>query len=353
LLARQIVRSGYCSFLTSFNPVSYQPILWRATRNLAAPDIRLLLDFFALNEAVGTEQLDRLLGDAWYVLISSGVAVVEADGRAIIPGLILVVSHGLLLFVDRPNEDPTVYFGDDTLGLLTRLVPSGCESSLDLCSGSGVQALFSSLFTKRSVAVEINPETRGTLLTNIQLNGLHDRVDVRGGSLFEQLDDPERFDLITANPPLVPFPEQIAYPFVGHGGNDGLSVTRRIIGGLPNRLQQSGSAEIIGLCFGRSGRAAVIDELTDLSKHLELDTLFTILSARPLTEKDIKSLTATALPTSAAKKEVVEMKVRDLVETSAATHLMAFCLSIRLGSGSLAIQNLTRINRGGLWHVIF
>jgi len=343
VLARHIARSGYCSFLASFNPVSYQPVLWRANRNLAAPDVRLLLDFFALNRPVGTEQLDRLLGDSWLVLISSGVAVVATDGRAIIPGVILVVSHGLLLFVDQPNQDPTVYFGDDTLGLLTRLVPVGCESSLDLCSGSGVQALFSSLFVKRSVAVEINPETRGTLSTNIQLNGLSDRIEVKGGSLFAQLEDSERFDFITANPPLVPFPDQIAYPFVGHGGNDGLSVTRRIIAGLPERLQPWGAAEIIGLCFGSLGRAVIADELTTLSKQLGLETLFTILSARVLSEKDISSLTATALPTSAVKKEVVEAKLRDLIEASAATHLMAFCLSIRIGSGSLAIQNLSRI----------
>ncbi len=39
-----------------------------------------------------------------------------------------------------------------------------------------------------------------------------------------------RFDLICMNPPLLPIPSGLGYPFIGDGGPDGLAVTRRVWG---------------------------------------------------------------------------------------------------------------------------
>jgi len=349
-LRRRLSVAGYVDFLASFHALSYRPTSWRTARNLAAPHVRILVDFLLLNEAVLIQELEGVLGASWHVLAESGVVLFENDGWVNIPDLILVFGHGLFLFVDPAVPDPTVYFGDDTLGLLTRLSPGGCDNTLDLCSGSGVQALFCALFSRKATAVEINPQARGILHLNVILNGLDDRVDVRGGSLFENLQPGERFDLVTANPPLVPFPDDLEYPFVGHGGHDGFAVTREIIRGLRTHLTADGRGQIIGLTFASAGRAEIINELGELASRERLDVIATFISSRAITPDTIKNLAGTAV--SSQSLPAVESQLTALIQTKHATHLMTFCLSIRHGTGTIAFQNLTRINPTGLWHVV-
>jgi release factor glutamine methyltransferase len=83
-----------------------------------------------------------------------------------------------------------------------RLIPPGA-AVLDLGTGTGVGALAAARWAGRVVAVDVNPEAVRCARINVLLNRVDDRVEVRGGDLFDPVDG-ERFDVILFNPPYYP-----------------------------------------------------------------------------------------------------------------------------------------------------
>lgn len=81
----------------------------------------------------------------------------------------------------------------------------GDSAVLDLCTGSGVLAIRAAQAgAGRVVAVDVSRRATLAVRGNARLNGV--RVDARRGDLFAPVAG-ERFDLIVANPPYVPGPE--------------------------------------------------------------------------------------------------------------------------------------------------
>jgi hypothetical protein len=75
------------------------------------------------------------------------------------------------------------------------------RKTLDLGTGSGVQALLAASHSDEVYAVDINPWAVATAEFNCRWNGLRN-VTCLQGSLFEPVSD-QRFDLIVSNPPFV------------------------------------------------------------------------------------------------------------------------------------------------------
>jgi release factor glutamine methyltransferase len=135
-------------------------------------------------------------------------------------------------------------------------------AALDLCSGSGAVAVAVALRGVRSVtAVDVHRRSAWTARLNARLNGV--RVRARHGDLFEPVAG-RRFDLITANPPYVPAPPDIA-PRRGdrawNAGADGRAVIDRIIEGLPAHLAPGGCALIVQSSV--TGTRETLDRLSD------------------------------------------------------------------------------------------
>ena len=346
-----VIQSGLMEYSTTFNPYLFSHDKWVTHRNYAAPQLRPIIDFFLLGGRVREELLSSRLGETWQILVDLELAH-EADGWLQMNGLMLHAFTGHLLFIDLPSPDPNVYFGDDSIGLFTRLVTSPNDVCLDLCSGSGVQALQCANQAKRVDAVEINNIARRILACNVLLNGREDKVHVFGGSLYDHLEEGE-YDLITSNPPLVPFPEHLPYPFVGHGGLDGLSVTRRIIEGLPVRLTSRGRAQIIALTFSDGAQIMVHNELVELAKRYELDINITLLNHFELTENSVwlNGLAASsAFVTNMSAMEVKRL-FKDRLDKASMSHLSPYFLFITHGKGRLTYQNFSRVRHGGLWNI--
>ena len=80
-----------------------------------------------------------------------------------------------------------------------RLIPPGA-TVLDLGTGTGVGALAAARWAGRVVAVDLNPAAQRCAQINVLLNGLEDRIEVRGGDLFEAVRG-EGFDVLLFNPP--------------------------------------------------------------------------------------------------------------------------------------------------------
>lgn len=351
---RRITAKGYVEFLASSDPSRFSPLAWGRLRHYTFPDLRVLVDFLLLNKAVNAEELDREIGSSWRCLSAFGM--LDLDGRkARLSNHCLFFYHGYLFFIDPPAVDPNVYFGDDSIGLFSRIQALPGDRVLDVCSGSGIQAMKSAAKAGHVDAVELNEIPRQVLRVNLALNGLCDKVSVYGGSLFDQIPAGKCYDLVTANPPLVPFPDAVDYPFVGHGGMDGIVVTRRIIAQLPSRLSDFGRAQVIGMTFSSRGTTMIEDELSQLARELDLEIRLTVINHFPVHEKSsfFESLSTTAAPIARRRGVDIRAVFREELEKRDLTHVTSYFLGVQRGVGRLIHQNFSRLSHVGLWYVTF
>ena len=153
---------------------------------------------------------------------------------------------GSCIFTDpiQANRTDQVYWlGPDSLALARCVPRRPVQRSLDLCTGSGVQAVLNSTHSQESWAVDINPRAVHFSKINARFN--RRRVQVIQGDLYETIQG--SFDLITANPPFVPTPEENLQLF-RPGGESGEEITAEIIRQLPQRLNPNGLLVLVSQC---------------------------------------------------------------------------------------------------------
>jgi protein-L-isoaspartate O-methyltransferase len=129
-----------------------------------------------------------------------------------------------------------------SLAQLTLRAP--VESSLDLGTGCGVQALHLAAHSGRVVATDVNQRALGVARFNAALNEVGDRVEVRAGSFFEPVRG-ERYDLIATNPPFVISPatgERLVYRDSGLPGDQ---VVEDIVRAAPDHLTERGWCQVL------------------------------------------------------------------------------------------------------------
>ena len=240
---------------------------------------------FALGRAQSGEAAEEALGDELLRGLSeAGVLLSGEDGQVSTGGMILLPTLGHLVFTLAPSASPAVYVGDDSGAMGIRLTPRPGARCLDLCAGTGIQALRASAVGAHVVAVEILPLAAAVAELNFVLNGVEDRVEVRCGDLFGVLDDGERFDFVCAEPPIMPFPPDLAAPFVADGGEDGQAITRRVIEGLPEVLAAGGQAQVIGASLGHAQGPFGLDAIAAVAARGGLRAHLTIPARAPLSD---------------------------------------------------------------------
>ncbi len=253
-------RSGYCTFHLAFGDGNVQHQKWRHFADRLDEPLHTLVELFLLQRAVDNNRAGELLGKVLSEsLIEAGV--LQSDGAAVrTTGLVLISFRSLLFFFELVLT-PRVYFGMDSiaLGLYQRPVPSG--TTLDLCSGAGIQAMIAAQQARHTFAIEIDDRASAIARINLMLNQLDKRVTMINMPLEEYAASvTEPFDHIVFNPPQLPAPEGIDYP-VGNGGADGLALTNRVLRLYLPHLAENGSIEFIGRGLGRDGNPIFIDEL--------------------------------------------------------------------------------------------
>lgn len=231
----------------------------RADRSALGAAIRL----FYLEGDEAAAPLRRLLPvSEQTALARAGMLAVRA-GR--VRARLRVDAHGsLYLLGDRrlrapdrgalhlPRGDMVYPPGSDSV-LLAEAVPArDGERVLDLCTGSGIQALAVAARAAAVVAVDIGARAAALARRNAALNGAAN-VEVRQGDLFAPVRD-ERFDLVLANPPFVPAPQR--GPAYHSGGPRGDRVLRRVVAGLGAHLREGGRALIVSHLALRRGETA-------------------------------------------------------------------------------------------------
>jgi len=217
--------------------------------HLPRTDLADLIRLFLLRTALPRERLEELFGTRGLeTLIRLGI-IAARDKRAgacvdIYPveGLYLATDHRyMLLRDDRIDEDPVMYIGLDSLGLVCTAPRYPVDRLLDLGTGSGVQALVSSRYAGQVTGVDINPRAVRFARFNAQLNGIRN-IRFIEGDLYDVVAD-TRFDIILANPPFVPSPDQnLGFRDGGVGGE---AVLARIVTGAAHRLTRAGKLHIV------------------------------------------------------------------------------------------------------------
>jgi methylase of polypeptide subunit release factors len=214
--------------------------------------------------------------------------------------------HPLVLNTIKIHEDEeaVMYVGPDSLALIEHWIlhPNLPTTStlLDLCTGSGVQAIFSILVSKckSAVCVDINPRALRFCFFSAALNGVSQAVTLIQGdlmhgtgtvyseagvrmynselqSLIQLLQHGSNnsaiktkfpFGMVTANPPFLPVPAVCGpadrYGLFSSGGKTGEDVTAAILALSNSVLKKGGFIAIVSEFFFRH-------KVKDHSYHLD------------------------------------------------------------------------------------
>jgi release factor glutamine methyltransferase len=176
------------------------------------------------------------------------------------------------VLVPRPDTEALV----DVALERTRAISMSMRA-LDVCTGSGCVAI--SLARERPTSAVFGCDVSDDALAVARENALRlgaYNVAWRRGDLFAAVDPATRFDLVTANPPYIAAGEVAALPpdvgrFEPHlaleGGDDGLTVVRRIVAEAGEHLAPGG---ILATEVG-AGQATLVSALFERHGYGEID----------------------------------------------------------------------------------
>jgi len=268
-------------------------------------------------------------------------------------GIILVPIAAFWLFVSRPRTNTLLYVGDDSVGMLWRQSVRPGGRCLDLCSGPGLQAFGASSVARHVDAVEINPVAMALAQINVAMNGQEERITVHLGSLYQPVSG-RIYDNILANPPFLPVPDSLNYPFVGSGGPDGLRVVRQILDGLPQALAADGLAQIICALPSDGTRPAeeCLAALQSWCDRTGFDLLITTPAHMAMHRGSFffEGLVHTALAANGGEVGLMRDAMESAYRDSGHSHIASCFLHATRGAGRLRIANANH-QHGSLWFV--
>lgn len=270
----QIARAGYWEAavrerlgFTDITELKWKGLpIYRAER-LATRDAQAIaMELFLLQGHVEASQLGLLLSPASVdALVRVGLLTIDSAKRVRASASLFPVADRLIFSdhawhkLPHPGyttvpRDQVMFVGDDSRWLARATVRRKIRSSLDLCTGSGVQAILAAAHSDRVLAVDVNPRAVDCARLNAIVSGASN-MEVAAGDLFEPAGAGARFDLITANPPFVVSPvDEILFR---DGGPSGEDIQRRIIAGLPDHLAPGGIAQIVTELGEREGEPLI------------------------------------------------------------------------------------------------
>ncbi|MRG60849.1 methyltransferase [Agromyces sp. CFH 90414] len=142
-------------------------------------------------------------------------------------------------------EDHVLGVGGASTTLSGILLQRSARRTLDLGTGSGIQALHASRFSERVVATDVSARALAFARFTARLNGV-DTIEFRLGSLYEPVAG-ERFDRIVSNPPFVITPRGDDVPAYEYrdGGLVGDALVREVLTGALEHLEPGGIAQFL------------------------------------------------------------------------------------------------------------
>ncbi|MCW2246938.1 SAM-dependent methyltransferase [Azospirillum fermentarium] len=261
-LGRWLDGTGYADLFSSFHPASFSPGRFIELAPILDDGLRALVRLLYLGEPLTPAELAGLPSLVPDALGDAGLLDTDPAGNVHLHGLMLLPVLNHWLFFERPHVMMTLYYGDDSFALLNRLRVRAGMRALDLCCGPGIQTLQLAAAGAEVTSVDINPVALHLAGRNLAVNGIPaGRVRLTQADLTARWPVEGRFDLIVANPPLLPVPSGTFYPLVGDGGDDGLRITRQILHALPGALAPGGRFQTLGTTFSDGAAPMFTDEV--------------------------------------------------------------------------------------------
>lgn len=164
-------------------------------------------------------------------------------------------------------EDHVLGIGGASTTLSRLLLQRPARRTLDLGTGSGIQALHAARFSELVVATDISERALALARFTAVLNDVDDRIEFRSGSLYEPVRG-ERFDRIVSNPPFVITPRTDGVPNYEYrdGGLVGDGIVEQVVRGAADHLEPGGIAQFLAnweYRDGADGLDRVVDWLAD------------------------------------------------------------------------------------------
>lgn len=151
---------------------------------------------------------------------------------------------------------------------------------LDLCTGSGILALFAADKASKVIGTDINPRAISFAKINAELNNLSHKIELRIGDLFEPVKD-EKFDLIITNPPFEPSLKGSRDYLYSDGGEKGTIIIERILLDIRKYLKKNGRFQMIA-CIPNSRFQLIKKLLNIIFTHVRIKRLTTLPSQKSL-----------------------------------------------------------------------
>lgn len=205
--------------------------------------IRTLLALFSSDHPVALSAAIALFGERVLDELCSAELLLR-DGQTVTGGYRITAADGLFIAHDglppaRPDYVGGVNPAARTLASLTMRRP--VTTALDLCTGSGYQAMLLARHASRVVATDLLPRAVALTRLNAELNGIVN-IECREGSLFGPVEG-EQFDIIACNPPFIISPD-MAFAF-RDGGADGDRLSEAVVRGIPGHLAEGGTGAVL------------------------------------------------------------------------------------------------------------
>ena len=304
-----------------------------------ADQLRLLV----LGASLTVAEAGRALGgDVVDALLDEEVLIRPEPDRVATPSLRLVEHWGSLLFCDQQSASAARYFGTDSTAL-GRVVLGRSGTWLDVCAGVGAQSMLALARSGAVVAVDVNPDVGRLLEFNGRLNGHPaDRISFVCGRAQEVdlsvVTPPDGFHTVTGNPPWMPLPESLSFALVGHGGPDGLAVTRPVLERLPTLLHPDGTAVFVGLLMGDES-GPFLQVFHEIAQRALLDIQIVASCVVPASSGPFfDQLVATAVKFSGQEEAPIRGEVTDHFATVGSEYLFSAYIIARHTRGTPTVQ---------------
>ena len=209
----------------------------------------LLIWLFLFNEPVKATALTCLFSTDDLNAFAA-MKLIRLDAGVAICDLALFECAGLFFATDArvkppPGVNTVMPLLPDSFDLVGSVSRKPVNSTLDLCTGSGVHALVAARHSKHVVATDINSRALHFAEFNAWFNGITN-IEFCRGDLFRAVEG-KTFDLILANPPYMPDTATSPGDNRFCGGQSGDVLWSQILQGLEKHLRYGGLCQMIHL----------------------------------------------------------------------------------------------------------
>lgn len=217
-------------------------------RRLAAPNaINTFIKLFMMQLWVDAAPAEKAIAPLTIERLVS-LGLLERGQLGVHSTCALALCDGFIIAHDRISQEREDPQADHVLGvnasaatLANLTVRQRATRTLDIGTGSGIQALLASRHSTHVVGTDTNPRALNYLAFNMRLNRVTN-IECRMGSLFEPVAGC-KFDLITCNPPYVISPEsQLIFRDSGLPGD---LICEQVVRQAPEYLEPGGFACIL------------------------------------------------------------------------------------------------------------